>query len=115
MKQSIPYILIIALVIALRFVIFSFGEKQSYQMPTYETDNSFKSGEILLPDYVHLDTLVVLDGLRLTWHIQSPDVASDEEISEILGEYTIPIQDVRFDTAYYFPIIRMQENVLQSY
>lgn len=53
--------------------------------PTYETDNThFYNGEILLPDYVHTDTLVVTDAKTLNWCMANYDVASDGDINDIL-------------------------------
>lgn len=52
---------------------------------TYETDDTnFKNGEILLPDYVHLDTLVVTDAVFLNKWMKDYDVESDGDIIDLL-------------------------------
>lgn len=81
----------------------------------YESDSKFYAGQVLYPDYVHTDTLVVLDGVRLSWAMSNPNIASDEDISDVLGEFTIPIQDVRYDTGYYHCIIRQQNTGTLNY
>jgi len=61
---------------------------------TYESDDTgFYDGEILLPDYVHSDTLVVVSSKFLNWAMEHCDAGSDGDISDILGEGTIPLAD----------------------
>lgn len=61
---------------------------------TYESDDTgFYDGEILLPDYVHSDTLVVISSKFINWAMEYYDAGSDGDISDILGEGTIPISD----------------------
>lgn len=56
---------------------------------TYETDDTkFHNGEILLPDYVHLDTLVVTDAKFINWAMEYYDAASDGDIMDILRSGT---------------------------
>lgn len=57
---------------------------------TYERDDTgFYNGEVLLPDYVHKDTLIVVNADSLNWAIKYYDIASDGDIYEILHEYTV--------------------------
>ena len=52
---------------------------------TYETDDTkYFNGEILPPDYVHEDTLVVIDAAFLNYLMENYDVASDGDISDCL-------------------------------
>lgn len=63
---------------------------------TYESsDITYYNGEILLPDYVHTDTLVVIDAELLNDIITQPDIASDQDISECLTGTTVPIDRYR--------------------
>lgn len=78
----------------------------------YETDVIFLAGEVLMPDHVHSDTLMVIDGLGLTWMISSPYLESDEDINAALGPYTIDYKEYLSDTATYNRIIRTQQNCL---
>lgn len=55
--------------------------------PLYETEgHKYYDGEILLPDYVHIDTLIVVDAKYLNWAMTYYDAASDGDIAEILYE-----------------------------
>lgn len=68
--------------------------EDTFKYEGYETDDTcYYIGQILYPDYVHLDTLVVIIPKLLNRMMADPTVGSDEELSEILGECTIPIQD----------------------
>ncbi len=52
---------------------------------TYETDNTnFFNGQILLPDYVHTDTLIVKDAKFLNYCMEHYNAGSDGDISDIL-------------------------------
>jgi len=48
-----------------------------------ETNSRFYDGQILLPDYVHLDTLIVTDGGILNRGISKTE--TDGEIAELLS------------------------------
>lgn len=53
--------------------------------PSYESDDTdFYNGEILLPDYVHQDTLIVTNAAFLNWAMEHYDAASDGDILDIL-------------------------------
>jgi len=54
------------------------------QPHTYETDDKFFNGQILLPDYVHPDTLIVTDARFINWCMVKYDAASDGDIADIL-------------------------------
>lgn len=55
----------------------------------YETDDtSYYNGQLLFPDMIHQDTLVVVDAKQLNECIASPYVASDGDLIEILNETT---------------------------
>lgn len=61
---------------------------------SYETNESkFYNGEVLLPDYVHLDTLVVIDAAFLNEMIISDkyEVASDGDINDLLTVATVKV------------------------
>lgn len=52
---------------------------------TYETDDTgFYNGEILLPDYIHIDTLVVTKADVLNWCMEHYDISSNGDIVDIL-------------------------------
>lgn len=51
--------------------------------------HTYKNGEILLPDYVHLDTLIVVNADSLNWAMGYYDPASDGDIADILRIYTV--------------------------
>ena len=53
---------------------------------------NFRNGEVLLPDYVLSDTVVVIDADGLNYAIDSTDVGTDGEIDSVLDLYTIPFQ-----------------------
>lgn len=58
---------------------------------TYETDDTvFHNGEVLLPDYVHTDTLLVIDANFINWAMKEYDAQSDGDISDILKTGTVP-------------------------
>jgi hypothetical protein len=51
----------------------------------YETDDTtYFNGQILYPDYVHLDTLIVTDATRLNQLIGGDDIGSDQDIIDVL-------------------------------
>lgn len=52
------------------------------------TDQQYKQGQILYPDYVHTDTLVVTDANKLNWRFENLSMATDEDISEALMDCT---------------------------
>lgn len=56
----------------------------------YESDDTnYTKGQILLPDMVHSDTLIVTDGAYLNECLARPDVGSDDDLFEILNETTV--------------------------
>jgi len=56
---------------------------------TYETDDlSFKNGEILYPDYVHDDTIIVSNADSLNWCMENYNIASDGDIWDVLHAYS---------------------------
>lgn len=63
---------------------------------SYETDESYYNGEILLPDYVHIDTLQVINAQLLN-DVLSNDttglIQSDGDIYEVLQEGCVNIAD----------------------
>ena len=50
---------------------------------------NFKNGEILLPDYAHTDTIVVMDADGLNEAIEKVD-GSDGEIDSVLRLFCVP-------------------------
>lgn len=63
---------------------------------SYETDeNRFYNGEILLPDYVHADTLQVINADFLNEMIidNGYNAESDGDIYDLLQEGTVNIED----------------------
>lgn len=100
MKNKKDYSIVLLLIILL-FAVLSSCQKNDtkiieipFKYAGYEcNDTNYINGQILYPDYVHLDTLVVIDAATLNELIQLPDIGSDEDISEILNESTIPFAD----------------------
>lgn len=56
------------------------------------TESNFYNGEVLLPDYVHGDTLVVINAKLLNDELQYCD-GSDGSYNDLLGEATVNIED----------------------
>lgn len=52
-------------------------------------DTSFYNGEILYPDYVHQDTLIVTNAVFLNKWMEEYDVASDGDIMDLLKVGTV--------------------------
>jgi hypothetical protein len=55
----------------------------------------YYNGEVLTPDYVHIDTIVVINAKLLNELFSTTYAATDEEISDILGEGCINIADYK--------------------
>lgn len=66
---------------------------------------SFVDGQILLPDMVHSDTLIVVDAKYLNQCMNDGKLKSDGDIMEILNETT----EVKDTEPYYHSIIIEQE------
>lgn len=64
--------------------------KDTSLLHTYETDDTqYYKGEVLYPDYVHDDTLVVVNAKDLNMLMEKYDVQSDGDINDILRVTTI--------------------------
>jgi hypothetical protein len=62
---------------------------ESKRVIPYETcDTNFYNGEVLLPDMVHHDTLIVVDAGYLNKCMADYDIESDADISDILSVTT---------------------------
>lgn len=58
----------------------------------YETcDTSYYNGEILYPDYVHEDTLIVVNADSVNWCMANYNAACDGDIKDILDAYCTPL------------------------
>lgn len=64
----------------------------TYYPEVTTTENKFYNGEVLLPDYVHNDTLVVINAKLLNDELQYCD-GSDGSYNDLLGEATVNIED----------------------
>lgn len=53
-------------------------------------DTNYYNGEILLPDYVHTDTLIVIDAKLMNYLMKYYDATSDGDINDILRVGTKP-------------------------
>ncbi len=63
--------------------------KDTSLLHIYETDDThYYQGEVLYPDYVHDDTLIVTDAAYLNWAMDSANIASDAEINDALIQGT---------------------------
>lgn len=59
----------------------------------YETsDTNYVTGQILLPDYVHPDTLVVVNADSLNWCMENYDATCDGDILDILNAFCKPLK-----------------------
>lgn len=60
---------------------------------------TFTNGEILLPDYAHIDTLIVVNATALNkiFDVELPEPATDGEISDVLHKYCVPINSIHTD------------------
>jgi hypothetical protein len=67
----------------------------TFKYAGYESDDTnYVNGQILLPDGLHSDTLVVTNAPYLNECLARPDVGSDGDIMEILNETCTRIQDL---------------------
>lgn len=86
------FVLLIVFFAACQHIMIDDKKQDTY--PLYETSYThYYDGQILLPDYVHSDTLVVISSKFLNWAMEHYDAASDGDISDILGEGTTPLAD----------------------
>lgn len=77
----------------------------------YETtDIYYNDGDTLLPDYVHSDTLIVVSSEFLNWAMKHYDAGGDGDISDILGEGTIPLADY----ADYVKVMSQTKKILKK-
>lgn len=61
---------------------------EGFKYSGYETDDTnYYAGEVLLPDMVHSDTLIVVNADSLNWCMANYDIASDGDINDVLGAY----------------------------
>lgn len=68
---------------------------EDFKYAGYESDDThYVNGQMLLPDMVHSDTLVVTDAQYLNECLARPDVKSDDDLFEILNETCTPIRDL---------------------
>lgn len=76
------------------FIIFGVATCQAPRLQhTYETDDTrFKNGEILMPDYVHTEKLMVVNADSLNWAMEYYDAASDGDIADILNAFCIALK-----------------------
>lgn len=73
---------IVAVAVIIGIIAISTVKKQSG--PTFKPDRAnFKKGEVLLPDYAHSDTLIVVNAERLNKEIEICD-GSDGDIDSVL-------------------------------
>ena len=84
------------------FVVFSIclmpstDDPTNYRPHSYDTDDqTFYDGEILLPDMVHDDTLIVTNAELLNEYIGSEDIGSDGDINDLLKEGTVKFTNDR--------------------
>lgn len=60
-------------------------QPESFKYAGYETDDTtYFNGQVLYPDYVHLDTLIVTDAETLNRLMSQYDIASDADIMDVL-------------------------------
>lgn len=65
-------------------------KNERFKYMGYESDDTnYTNGQILLPDLVHSDTLIVTNAPYLNECLARPDVGSDGDIMEILNETTV--------------------------
>jgi hypothetical protein len=75
-------------------IAFTPNKPVNIDLHTYETDDlSFQDYEILYPDYVHLDTLIVINADSLNWCMEFYNIASDGDINDVLRAYCVPLND----------------------
>lgn len=78
----VMFIVVVTVFILLTVIPFKKFVKQPH---TYETDDTqFYNGEILYPDHVHTDTLIVTDAPFINKWMRDYDAASDGDIYDIL-------------------------------
>lgn len=81
---------IIALLVIVSAIIAAYSNLENSANAVHTQQNKFYNGEILLPDYVHLDTLVVVAADSLNRMMPQTD-GSDFEINQLLGAFCVPV------------------------
>lgn len=67
----------------------------SFKYAGYETsDTNYRYGQILYPDMVHSDTLIVTNADSLNWCFENYDIASDGDINDVLRAYCRPLKSL---------------------
>lgn len=79
---------IVAIVIAA--ILFCFADSSNTPTSNIVANifQNFKDGDTLLPDYSHVDTLIVTNAERVNFLFMKSQPATDGEISEVLGKGT---------------------------
>lgn len=54
-------------------------------------DTTYHNGELLYPDYVHPETLIVVKADSLNWSMKSGELESDSDIMNALKMYCKPL------------------------
>lgn len=68
----------------------SIQQDKIFKYAGYESDDThYTNGQILLPDMLHDDTLIVTNAPYLNECLARPEVGSDGDIMEILNETTV--------------------------
>lgn len=88
------------IIILISISIYSCNKGMEVNKHTFESDDTnYYNGEILYPDYVHSDTLIVMDSKLLNWCMEKYDIGSDGDINDILIATTkkLNIQNYKFN------------------
>lgn len=71
-------------------ITMAYHNKESQPAPVPEPVNKYKLGEVILPDYAHSDTLIVVSPDSLEYHMNLSD-GTDQSINFVLHKFCVPI------------------------
>lgn len=78
------------LIIILCLISCNKPEPKTTTVISYETDSHFINGQILPPDEVHLNTLIVINADSLNYWLSNYDVSCNGDVLDLLQLYTVP-------------------------
>lgn len=93
------------IVISALLMCFAGCENKGENKPNYSYNDSlgvveitgqgthYKNGDTIYPSYAISDTVIVINAGFLNEEFKNRDIATDEDISEVVGECTIAIAD----------------------
>ncbi|MEO7044309.1 MAG: hypothetical protein ABI091_03320 [Ferruginibacter sp.] len=69
--------------------------EKPFRWSGYETsDTNYFNGQILPPDYVHENILVVVNADSINWCMENYNIAGDGDILDVLNAYCEPLPSI---------------------